>query len=129
MGNILTKDEILQADDLPTEIVPVPEWGGDVMVRTMTGKDRDELETSIVSDPNKRDLTNLRAKIVAFSVVGEDGKRLFTSEDVLALGEKNARALDRIFGVAQRLSGFTQRDVEELTKNSSPSPGGETSGG
>ena len=28
--NILTKDAILAADDLPREIVPVPEWGGDV---------------------------------------------------------------------------------------------------
>ena len=39
--NILSKDAILAADDLPRETVHVPEWGGDVYVRTMSGTDRD----------------------------------------------------------------------------------------
>ncbi len=34
--NILSKEAILSADDLPREIVSVPEWGGQVYVRTMT---------------------------------------------------------------------------------------------
>jgi len=32
--NILSKDAILAADDLPRETVNVPEWGGEVLVRT-----------------------------------------------------------------------------------------------
>lgn len=116
---ILTKDEILQADDIRKEEVEVPEWGGSVWVQTMSGKERDRFEASIISAKGERNLTNLRAKIVALSVIDESGKRLFTFEDALELGKKSARALDRVFSVAQRLSGFTPQDVEEMTKNSS----------
>ena len=42
----LTKDAILKAEDLPTEKVPVPEWGPgqSVTVRTMSGDERDRYE-------------------------------------------------------------------------------------
>lgn len=116
---ILTKDEILQADDIRKEEVEVPEWGGSVWVKTMSGSERDRFEASIISAKGERNLVNLRAKIVAMSVIDESGKRLFTFEDALELGKKSARALDRVFSVAQRLSGFTPQDVEEMTKNSS----------
>ena len=119
---ILTKDEILQADDIRKEKVEVPEWGGTVWVKTMSGTERDRFEASIISAKGERNLVNLRAKIVAMSVIDESGKRLFTFEDALELGKKSARALDRVFSVAQRLSGFTPQDVEELTKNSSAGP-------
>lgn len=120
MEQILTKDQILQAQDIRTERVEVPEWGGDVFVRTMSGTERDQLEASIIGKQGERNLENLRAKIVALSVVDREGNRLFSFKDTLELGKKSARALDRVFSVAQRLSGFTPKDVEELTKNSSP---------
>lgn len=116
MANILNKDQILQADDKKTEKVEVPEWGGTVIIRTLTGTERDQFEESILSG-NKRDFKGVRAKLVALSIIGENGERLFTFEEAKLLGEKSARALDRVFGVAQRLSGFTNKDVEELAEN------------
>ena len=44
---MLTKDQILKSDDLPSEEVSVPEWGGSVMVRSMTGYERDQFEQSV----------------------------------------------------------------------------------
>jgi hypothetical protein len=41
---------------------------------------------------------------------------------VEALGKKSAAALNRVFEVAQRLSGITDDDVEELAKNSVGGP-------
>ena len=38
---MLTREQILQSDDLPRETVPVPEWGGSVRIRTLSGADRD----------------------------------------------------------------------------------------
>lgn len=129
MGKILTKDQILQANDIRTEEVDVPEWGGKVIVRTMSGAERDQLEASVITKPGERNLENLRAKIVALSVVDENGNRLFSLENVRELTKKSARALDRVFAVAQRLSGFRPKDVEELTKNSGPGQSeGSTSG-
>ncbi len=119
---LLTREEILQAEDLPTEDVAVPEWGGTVRVRTLAGYERDRFEESITEQRGKHAriiADNLRAKLVALSVVGEDGRRLFDEGDVRALGAKSAKALDRVFAVAQRLSGISDRDVDELVGNSS----------
>ena len=116
----LTRDAILQADDLPAEDVEVPEWGGTVRVRGLTGAERDAFEASIVEQRGKTThfkMENLRARLVALSVVGEDGKRIFSDSDVKALGRKSAVALQRVFKAAQRLSGLTAEDVEELAKN------------
>jgi hypothetical protein len=63
-------------------------------------------------------LDNLRAKLVARAIVDETGKRIFADADIPALAGKSAAALNRVYEVAQRLSGITQEDVDELTKNS-----------
>ena len=118
---LLTRDAILQAQDLPTEQVSVPEWGGEVLVRGLTGADRDDFEQSIAEQKGKNvkmNLRNVRAKLVALTVVDEDGNRLFSDKDAEVLGRKSAVALNRVFEVAQKLSGLTPEDVEELTKNS-----------
>jgi hypothetical protein len=129
---ILSKKDILAAVDIKTETVSVPEWGGEVLVQGMTGTQRDAFEASIVHLEGKKaaaDLANIRAKLVALSVVDEEGDLLFDESDVEALGEKSAVALQRVFEVAQRLSGLTQADVEELAKNSgSALKGASTSG-
>ena len=121
--SVLTRDEILAADDIQTEVVEVPEWAGSVIVQGLTGSERDAFEKTIISNmdgkgPPKSDLRNFRAKLAAWSIVDEDGKRVFSQADVVALGAKSAAALQRVFNVAQRLSGLSEEDIEELTKNS-----------
>lgn len=120
---LLTRDQILTADDLRSEIVPVPEWGGDVRVAALTGTERDRFETSF-GDGKTKNLDNVRAKLVAKSIVDEDGQRIFSDADVVKLGLKNAAALDRVFDVAQRLSGLTKQDVDDLAGNSDAAPSG-----
>jgi len=121
MSKLLTREAILQAQDLPYEDVAVPEWGGVVRVRALTGAERDRFEASIVEQRGKGgprlNTQNIRAKLVALTVVDEHGNRIFTDDDVEALGRKSAAALNRVFEVAQRLSGLTQADMEELEKN------------
>jgi hypothetical protein len=125
---ILSRDEILTALDITRERVPVPEWGGAVWVQGMTGTERDAFEASIVQQSGRGtrtvNLANARAKVVALSVVDKDGKRVFSQEDVTALGRKSAAALQRVFSVAQRLSGLRDEDMEELVKNSKPGRNG-----
>lgn len=116
----LSRDDILKAEDLITEEVEVPEWGGSVLVRGMSGRERDDFESSMVvraAGQMVQDFANTRAKIVARCVVGDDGQPLFTSADVTVLGEKSGAALDRVFTVASRLSGLGEKDVEELAGN------------
>lgn len=126
---LLDKQAILAAKDHKTSLVEVPEWGGNVLVRTMTGRERDAFEASLAKGDGKdrkTDLTNLRARLVGLCLVGEDGQRLFTDAEVEQLGDKNAAALDRVFAVAQQLNGMTAKDVEDLTKNSGAAPSGDS---
>jgi hypothetical protein len=117
----LSREQIMGVSDIVTETVDVPEWGGSVLVRGLTGKERDDFENSIVEVKGKKRSVNLaqyRAKLVALSVVDETGKRLFAHADVEWLGAKSAAALTRVAEVASRLSGLSEDDIEEMTKNS-----------
>jgi len=113
----LTKKQILSANDLPKEKVEVPEWGGHVFVRTLTGVERDRFEQTLLDGKNVN-MANVRARLVVLAAIADDGKRIFADTDATALGEKSASALDRVYGVAQRLNGLTAADVEDLAKNS-----------
>ncbi len=112
--NILSKDAILAADDLPRETVNVPEWGGEVLVRTMSGTDRDAFEASLLEKDGR--MENVRARLVALTLCDLQGDRLFNDSEIAALGRKSARALDRVFSVAQRLNGIGVEQVDAAKK-------------
>lgn len=121
----LSKAAIVAVVDIQTEIVQVPEWGGAVAVRELTGTERDAFEQSMVrvDTAGKRhtDLGNMRAKLCAWCIVdGESGDRLFADDHLAELGNKSAVALDRIFRVAQRINGMGA--TEDVEKNSAPDP-------
>jgi hypothetical protein len=123
----LTKVEILAADDIVFEDVAVPEWGGSVRVKTLTGLERDSLEQSMLEGKGDRgksqqvNMANFRAKLCGRTIVDENGKRVFGDLDIVDLGKKSGQALQRVFNVASRLSGFSDADIEDLTKNSGSS--------
>jgi len=119
----LTRDEILGADDLKTESVEVPEWGGTVVVRELTGSERDTWEASVVKTNGTKvtiDSHNMRAKLAALCIVDDAGERLFTDKEAAKLGAKSAAALDRVTDVARRLSRIGEDEIESLGKVSSP---------
>ena len=129
MGSYLTRDAILAAASLKTEEVDVPQWGGVVLVRELRGRERDEWEASLATQRGKTmvpDVANMRAKLVARSVVGDDGEPVFTQQDVAALGELSASALDKVFEVASRLSALSQQDLDELGKPSENGQSGDS---
>jgi hypothetical protein len=114
------RDEILALNDSQLEKVIVPEWGRAVWVRTLSGRERDLFEEqSLVSKGKRKEvsLQNIRARLVVLCACTEDGKPIFQRDDAMQLGDKSAKALDRVFTVAQRLNGITDSDIEELVKN------------
>ena len=113
----LSRADLLAAVALPRETVHVPELGGDVLVQGMSGAQRDAWEASLVEGRGKRrrmNTANIRAKLVAQCCIDEDGHRLFTDDDVETLGRARVDVLNRLFAVAQRLSGVSDDDVDEL---------------
>lgn len=115
----LSRDDILAQTRRRIIKVDVPEWGGFVFVKEMSGTERDAYELSQLQGRTNNkplNLVNARAKLVMLTTVDEAGKMLFTRADVDALGKTSAKALTRIFKVASDLSGLTDEDMEELTE-------------
>ena len=122
MSTYLTRDEFLKKRPARFEDVEIPEWDAKVRVRELTSAARDMWEQSNLDDKGKGQmklrLKNARARLVALSVIDpESGELLFSGEDVLAIGGQSAAVVDRIYDVAGRLSGISDEDIEELTKN------------
>lgn len=118
---LLTRTEIENADDTPFEIVPVPEWGGEVKIRGLSGTEVDDYEASILKmKRGKPDVTlkNATARLVAWTLVDESNSRLFPNEaEVAVLGRKSSRALQRCFDVASKLSGLREGDIEAMVED------------
>jgi hypothetical protein len=124
---ILDRAKILALDDRKFESVKVPEWKGEVRIRSLTARERDQFEISMMDDPKRGkdvrlQLENMRAKFVSLIVCDEDGKVLFTEADVEALGDKNGKALSRLFDAGQKLSGMTAEDLEEKREKMASDP-------
>ena len=118
---ILDRAAILAAPDIQTEELYVPEWGGSVLIKGLTAAQRDQFEADSLKGKGKNkdvNLLNIRARFVSLCIVDEEGNQLFSERDVHALGQKSGKAIDRIWDKATDLSGISDDDVDELTKNS-----------
>lgn len=114
---MLSKADIIEAKDIESEVVQVPEWGGEVMVYGLTLAEKDIWTESILTD-GKANMTGATACLCALCMKDENGKVLFDAGGIPDLQKKSAAALDRVFQVAQRLSGIGQEEIEETVKNS-----------
>lgn len=123
---VLTREQIQAAQDLPTEKLSIPEWGGDVFVRSMNvdelqkylnilNNGRDEDLSQI--DVSKIDVSTNMIMIVIFCVVDEQGTRMFAEEDAEWLKTKCVGALRKISEVAGRLTGISVEAQETISKN------------
>lgn len=120
---MLTRDSILAQSDLPKVKVEVPEWGGVLWVRSMTGSERDAFEADAYLLQKQYGegigaIRNLRARLVVATACDESGQLLFTKADADAVGGKNAHALDRVFQASQRLNGMSDTAVESMVGES-----------
>jgi hypothetical protein len=116
---LLTKDQILQADDTEYRDVEVPEWGGSVRLKAITGADRDQYEMSMARarDKGNLDKANFRAVLLSRAICDELLKPIFQPRDIYELGKKNARVLDKLFDVAAELAGIREADKKDADEN------------
>jgi len=121
---MLNKEEIIKANDIGMGKISVPEWGGEVYVKAPSIKDRDtlgnysrkylEVEKDKKGEPILDENKNPKLKFiggeeaekafqdyrlyrVGFAICDENGKRLFSDEEIeTILGKKSPEAIDRI---------------------------------
>lgn len=121
---LLSRDQILKAQDLQFEEVDCPEWGGKVRICGLTASARAAflertLKLKSEANPDAVD-TTIEILLVSLSAVDAKGKPLFTPEDLVELGRKKADPISRCAAVAMRLAGLTPRAAEDTVKNSAP---------
>ena len=116
---ILTREQILSAQDLGLLEVDVPEWGGTVKIKPLTSQERDAFEMQFGgSKKNKsKAYVNIRAKLLVKCIVDEKGQTIFMETDIEELGKKSAAATDRVFERAMSMAGLGEDDIKEMEKN------------
>ncbi|MDL1909691.1 hypothetical protein FBQ81_03205 [Chloroflexi bacterium CFX6] len=117
-GKFLNRDQILAATFLPKREVSA--YGGVVLLWGLSGTERDAFEAATLKGKGKNiqaNLENFRARLVAECARDEHGNKLFSPADVAALGKTSAAELAKLYDAAAELSGISEADVDELTKN------------
>jgi hypothetical protein len=115
----LSKAKILAAKDVKlSEAVPVPEWGGDVHIRTISGTERDRFEEAY----SEQKMKAFRVRFLVMTLADENGERLFGDADIDALGDKSSVVINRLFDKAWQHNAFTDAAVEALGNDSPTAP-------
>jgi len=123
MSKCCTAADILGADDRRSKRVEVPEWGGHVYVRSLSGLEKELFSQAVNVVRNGKSEVNdvgLRARYLAVAICDEQKQPLFTLDQVEALGTRNTLVLDRVWKAALELNAETDDGREELVKNSKP---------
>lgn len=111
---VLDKAAIMAASDTKLEKVHVPEWGGDVYIKTLTGTERDSFEDAY----SQEKMRNFRPRFLVLTLCDKAGERLFTDAEVVELGKKSSAVIAKLFDKAWALNAFRTEDVEALGKDS-----------
>jgi len=119
---MLDKSSILECKDIQSKEVSVPEWNGSVMVYGLTCGEKDDFESSLITEDKKVSLEFPTAKLCCLCIRDKDGNRIFSNTDIISLSKKSSKAMQRVYQVAEKLSGLGKGDVEEMVKNSEKIP-------
>jgi hypothetical protein len=117
----LDRKSILAANDVKLEKTPVPEWGGDVYLRVISGADRDRFEESYADQKMKA----FRIRFLLLTLCDDSGERLFKDEEAEMLGKKSSVVINRLFEAGWKLNAFSQEAVDALGEGS---PSGQNAG-
>ena len=103
---------------LKEEAVILPELGGvTVIVREMDAGRFDQYE-ALIYEQNEdgkicANTDDMSAKLVVCSVFDEDGKQVFTPDDIKELSRRNGRIIKRLAEKAAVLSGLFSAETAE----------------
>jgi len=111
----LTKDQIFSAEDLKTIEVDVPEWGGKIKLRTMTGQEREAYFRRLMKHKADEIPKDMFQTLVIICAVDDKGNPLFTFDDLPELAKKNGAILDRLTKAAGDLNGLTDKSIDNLS--------------
>jgi len=126
---VLTANDIFAVEDIKIVPVDVPEWGGMVYVKAMTGLQREKYIQSmrqIIGKGNDATVAVIlehgSGKLAALTICDAKGNLLFdrSPETIKKLGQKSARALERVVDASAKLNGLDdEKDQKSKAKKDS----------
>ena len=112
----LTKEDIINCDDLQMEEVKVKEWGGTVFIKELSVKERIEFEASF-KEKKDGDIMGKMLLLLSTTICDKDRNPLFEPSDIESLHEKNVKVILKLFRIANKLSALTVESEENIKKN------------
>lgn len=107
---ILSRDQILSANDSNLTRVDVPEWGGEVCIRALRLAD-------ILALKDTESDEQAAIQLLTLSLSDEEGNPILTAQDVETLANKNGRVIERLASLAAKVNGLTSEAIEETKGN------------
>ena len=127
---VLTYSDIIAVEDIGAPVKEeVPEWGGAVLIRKMSGRERDKFEEQCVRQTRSKasNLTGLKCWLLSKCLVDVEGKKLFTKPvDIDQLNKKNGEVVDRLYMRAQEINGIGKKGEDAAEKNLPSDPSDST---
>jgi len=120
----LNKNDFLNATSkLKKELVELPEMGGSVYVREMSGIQLLTYNERVLElQKNSKEITPvvsvaLMALLVSMTVSDEDGNLLFTEADAKALAQNSLSVLIKLSTKALEVAGLNKAVIDEVKSN------------
>ncbi len=115
---VLGRDALLALKGGRTEEVYVPELGGKLRVAAISAGTRDIFDLALLDVPENERRHHFRARLLVMTLMDDEGRPLYTVDDIPALSSIEARIIDPLVEVAMRLNGLSEQDREVLEGNS-----------
>ncbi len=115
---LASRDAILALKSGRYEDVPIHGLDEPLRVAAVSAGARDAFELAMRDVPEADREKNFRARLLVMSCIDEDGKQLFAIDHIAGLSALDAVDIEPAIEVALRLNGFSQKDRDELEKNS-----------
>lgn len=110
------RDKILNAKDIDEKKIKIEEWGVDVVVKSMTGKERATFLKN-TSNGGELDFEKMYPELVIATCYDPDsGDKVFQKEDRDIINTKSAGAIEKIAKIALELSGLGEQSQKEIKK-------------
>lgn len=107
---VLRFEDIMAADDIKTEVVEVPEWGGDILVKVFTKAEQLEIRRN-ARIPGTDDIDTEVFERLAFLAGVADP--VISPEQYTLLMEKSSSAIERIMSAIISINAMGEDAVDE----------------
>jgi hypothetical protein len=124
-GNgFITREAILAPAKRRFAEIAIRNWGK-FRIRSLTELERSRFESSIRDKRGQviaDKMVDLKCRLIVLAVVDHEGNQLLTNQDIEQLRQQDSKLTNELVDFIQRHCGISDVDLEDLEKNSEPTP-------